>query len=304
MHSPQIFISYRRDDAAGYARAIAEELAGRFDAARVFMDVDDIGAGQGFAEVIRHAVAESGVLLALIGRRWRGEREAAPSRLFDADDFVRLELAAALQQGLRVIPVLLDGVPMPAAAELPEDIRALAGLQALELGNARFADDIARLARALDLHPRPRQAPGRRLAWPRVALAAAAAAVLAGAGFAWWATREPVRPAVNGEWRAVVRYDWPNARHDERFRFGGEAGELHGSASFLGLPRGLLEGRVDGDGLRFVVRTSEMDGAELVHRYRGRLAGDEIRFVMQTEGGTAPHEPVSFVARRYIGGRP
>lgn len=34
MHPPQIFISYRRDDAAGYARAVCGELARHFGAER------------------------------------------------------------------------------------------------------------------------------------------------------------------------------------------------------------------------------------------------------------------------------
>ena len=110
------------------------------------------------------------------------------------------------------------------------------------------------------------------------------------------------RAQVNGEWRADVTYDWDNARFSERFTFAGEAGELHGSASFLGVARGVLEGRVDAAGVSFVTRTSESTGSGgaqcLVHRYRGRLAGDELRFVMQTEGSSSPHVRVEFVARR------
>lgn len=74
MPSPRIFLSYRRDDAAGYARALCDGLAQRFGADSVFIDVDDIGAGQPFGTVIQQAMAESKVLLVLIGKRWRGER--------------------------------------------------------------------------------------------------------------------------------------------------------------------------------------------------------------------------------------
>ena len=111
------------------------------------------------------------------------------------------------------------------------------------------------------------------------------------------------RAQVNGEWQADVTYDWDNARFSERFRFSGDADELHGSASFLGVARGVLEGRVDAAGVVFVTRTSESSGgsdggAAVVHRYRGRLAGEELRFVMQTEGGSSAHVPIEFVARR------
>jgi hypothetical protein len=83
--------------------------------------------------------------------------------------------------------------------------------------------------------------------------------------------------------------------------FAGEGAALHGSASFLGVARGVLEGGVDGAQLRFVTRTNELGGAAdaaLVHRYRAQLVGDELRFVMQTEGGSSSHVPVEFVARR------
>ncbi len=111
-----------------------------------------------------------------------------------------------------------------------------------------------------------------------------------------------VRPAINGIWEAQVRYDWPNADYAERFTFGGAGDSLHGTASFLRVPRGVLEGSVAADGLRFVTRTAEMaGGAELVHRYRAQWVGDELRFTMQTEGGSSAHAPVEFVARRVPG---
>lgn len=302
----QIFISYRRDDTAGYARAICDDLAHHFGAERVFMDVDDIGAGQGFADAIRRAVGESRALLVLIGPRWRGERAGRPPRIDDEDDFVRLEVTAALAGGMRVIPLLIDGAAMPSEAELPTPLRPLAQRNALEIGGTRFRADMDRLVATLRSVLEESAPPTRRtvLAWAAAAVACAGALLAyrqfdapSGVG-----TRAPApRPDVNGEWQAEVTYDWPNARYPERFVFAGEAGELHGSASFLRVPRGILEGRIDAAGLTFVTRTRETADAgdrSVVHRYRGRLDGDAIRFVMQTEGAGADHLPVEFVARR------
>jgi len=56
MGQPKIFISYRRDDAAGYARAVNDALVRRFGADGVFIDVDDIHAGQPCSEVIQRSV--------------------------------------------------------------------------------------------------------------------------------------------------------------------------------------------------------------------------------------------------------
>jgi hypothetical protein len=317
MPHSQIFISYRRDDAAGYARAVNDELGRCFGAERVFIDVDDINAGQPFSEVIQRSVDDSAVLLALIGKRWQGERDGAPPRIFEAGDFVRQEVAAGLAKGLRVIPVLLDGVAMPDPAHLPPELRPLTGRNALALDYSRFAADMAHLVhevRGALGETEPPVAARKRL--PTAWLAGAALAAVALAGL--WQWRSPAigtrpsdqaaaapmaRPQVNGEWRAEVTYDWPNARYSERFVFSGDGDELHGSASFLGVARGALEGRTDGSGVSFVTRTTELTGAgggsaEIVHRYRGRLAGDQIRFVMQTEGGSSAHVPIEFIANR------
>jgi TIR domain len=318
MPPSQVFISYRRDDAAGYARAVNDELTRCFGADRVFIDVDDIDAGQPFSDVIQRSVADSAVLLALIGKRWQGEEGAAP-RIFESGDFVRQEVAAGLAKGLRVIPVLLDGAAMPDPAHLPPELRPLAGRNALALDNSRFAADMAHLVRevgeALGETPHPPKPRGSFAKW----WLAGAVLVLAAAAALWQlrshladepqASVPAARPQVNGEWRAEVDYDWPGAHYNERFVFSGGGAELHGSASFLGVARGVLESRIDGPGLSFVTRTSELNGAadsgaEVVHRYRGRLTGDEIRFVMQTEGGGSAHVPIEFVARRATASAP
>jgi hypothetical protein len=63
--SPQgIFLSYRREDAAPYARLLQFQLSERFPDAQVFMDLDSIEAGLDFADVIAEAVDSCMVLVA------------------------------------------------------------------------------------------------------------------------------------------------------------------------------------------------------------------------------------------------
>ena len=301
----RIFISYRRDDAAGYARAIYDELVRRFTDERVFMDVDDIAAGQPFDEVIRRQVGASQVMLVLIGPRWRGPPDA-PSRLDDPADVVRQEVAAGLEKGLQVIPLLLDGARMPARQELPAPLAALSQRQALEISNSRFADDLQRLVGALrEATGGPAPKPPLATGWPwkRLLIFAAIGGLAAGltVGAAWYLGPGRERPDINGEWQAEVDYDWPNAHYVERFVFGGEGEVLQGSASFVGVPRGIVEGRVIPEGMRFATRTTEVAGgttSQQIHRYTGTLLGDRIRFVMQTEGGGSEHLPVEFNATR------
>ena len=145
MSKGHIFISYRRDDSAGYTRAIYDQLAERFTQERIFMDVDAIEPGLPFDEVISQAVGRCEILLAMIGKRWMEQQPGVGPRINDEKDSVRLEIAAALSRKIRVIPVLLDGAGMPTEELLPEPLRALARRNAIEISNTRFKSDVDRL---------------------------------------------------------------------------------------------------------------------------------------------------------------
>ncbi|HYE16212.1 MAG TPA: toll/interleukin-1 receptor domain-containing protein [Pyrinomonadaceae bacterium] len=171
----RVFISYRRDDSAGHSGRLAERLVKEFGAGSVFYDLETIGYGESFPERIRRAVAESDVLLAVIGRRWLTAADASGARRLDSpDDFVRIEIASALGRGSRVIPVLVQGAAMPRADELPSDLKALAERHAFELSDARWAYDTERLIDALRGKPvaRPDKKRLRVLGAAGVALAA------------------------------------------------------------------------------------------------------------------------------------
>jgi hypothetical protein len=85
-----IFISYRRTDTAGHARALQRDLCMRFPADRIFFDLESIKSGEKFNERIGDAVTESRVLLALIGPGWRDARDDSGNcRLEDPQDVVR-----------------------------------------------------------------------------------------------------------------------------------------------------------------------------------------------------------------------
>ena len=120
-------------------------------ARQVFKDVDSIELGDDFVEVITRAVGSCDVLLALIGDRWLTiTDEDGRRRLDDPDDFVRLEIEAALTRNVRVIPILVDGARMPRVAELPPSLAELVRRQALELSPARFDFDTGRLLKVLN----------------------------------------------------------------------------------------------------------------------------------------------------------
>ena len=146
-----IFISYRRDDSAGYAGRLYDRLAAHFGAGRVFMDVEGIELGTDFVTAIENAVGSCRVLIVVIGDEWLHTPDAAGRRrLDDPNDFIRLETVTALQRDIRVVPVLVGGAAMPRADELPEDLRPLARRQAIEVSHKQWEASTAELVRAME----------------------------------------------------------------------------------------------------------------------------------------------------------
>jgi hypothetical protein len=149
-----VFLSYRREDSAAQAGRLYDHLSARFGADRVFIDVDALLPGDDFARRIRETLEEADVLLAIIGRGWLDVRdELGARRLDDARDFVRIEIVAALERGLRVIPVLVGNARMPKPEELPPVLADLGRRNAVVLSDAQFASDVQRLVLALEQGP-------------------------------------------------------------------------------------------------------------------------------------------------------
>jgi hypothetical protein len=165
----RIFISYRRDEDAMAAGWLVERLAGHFGKDQVFKDVDSIQPGDDFVKVIADAVGRCDVLLALIGRQWLTiTGDDGRRRLDDPQDFMRLEIEAAFKRDVHVIPVLIEGTPMPRADQVPPSLAALVTRQALYFSAAHAEPELDRLIKALDgilaevqAHPLPAETPGR-----------------------------------------------------------------------------------------------------------------------------------------------
>jgi hypothetical protein len=140
-----IFLNYRRDDSAGHAGRLFDRLSAAFPG-RVFMDIDTIDPGDDFADAIGKAVGSCQVLLVMIGKDWLSATDASGHRrLHDPEDFVALEVQAALERNIRVIPVLVQGAPMPRSQDLPPQLAKLARRNAIELSDARWSYDVQRL---------------------------------------------------------------------------------------------------------------------------------------------------------------
>ena len=145
-----IFLSYRRDDSAGHAGRLYDTLVNHFGEDHIFMDVDTIEPGDDFVAVIERAVASCQVLIAVIGRQWLARSGESIRLLENPNDFVRIEIAAALERDILVIPVLVQRALMPSPTELPEDLSTLSRRNAFELSDYRWQFDVEELIRAVE----------------------------------------------------------------------------------------------------------------------------------------------------------
>lgn len=148
----RIFLNYRRDDSRPYARLVHGALRARWSGKdQVFWDVDRIDPGVPFAEAIYRAVGRTDVLISLIGPTWASAADAEGRRRLDnPQDYVRVEIEAALARDVPVIPAMVAGALPVERAELPESLASLAGLNTIELTDGHWEHDIDRLIRRLE----------------------------------------------------------------------------------------------------------------------------------------------------------
>jgi len=149
---PRITISYRRSDSAGITGRIYDRLTTHFGDGSVFMDVDTIPFGVDFRKYVGDALQRTDFLLVVIGSQWLGPRIDGGNRIDDGNDPVRVEIAAGLRNGVTtVIPLLIDGAPMPTVAMLPKELRPLSNRNAAEISSGRdFTAHITRVIRFID----------------------------------------------------------------------------------------------------------------------------------------------------------
>ncbi len=146
----RIFISYRRADSEGYVGRLYDHLIQQFDKNEIFLDVGTIKPGEDFVTVIEQLVGSCDALIVVIGPRWlEVTDEHGNRRLDNREDYVRLEIATALERNILVVPVLIERASMPNVKELPKDLKTLTRKNAIELSHDRFGYDVDRLVQAI-----------------------------------------------------------------------------------------------------------------------------------------------------------
>jgi len=266
-----IFISYRREDSAGYAGRLYDHLSRHFGRELTFMDIDAIAPGQDFTEVLDRNLSACAALIVVIGKSWLTCRDAQDRRrLDDSQDFVRTEIAAALDRRIPVIPALVGGTAMPRQEDLPQALAMLARRQAIELSDTRFQQDCLRLINVLD------------------------DIIKTDSGRPSTNTPGPVltdKPAdISGMWVA----DNPGLSFDGRcypmrFTFKVFGNKVLGTMDYpITGETKIVDGTIDGDSLSFTTKHAyvlgrDQDEHPYIFEFLGRISGEGIAFIRQGE---------------------
>jgi hypothetical protein len=148
--STRIFVSYRREDAEDIAGRIRDRLVQVFHKENVFFDIHIKGGDDFDREIDRH-IDLSQVLVAIIGPKWLEIIKQRENNESKKKDWVRYEIAQALEKDVRVIPVRVLGAELPAEGDLPMELKRLCKKQAIEVISGEHFDSCCdRLIRQLE----------------------------------------------------------------------------------------------------------------------------------------------------------
>lgn len=165
-----VFISYRRDGGAAFAKLLCDTLAKR--GYLVFLDVDSNGPGP-FDENLYRVIEHSTDFLLILSPN-------ALDRCEHEKDWVRLEIERAKECGKNIVPVMLKGFDFP--EKLPESIDFIHLQQGLEPAPPAFFDaSVDKLVKLMRSQPMPR----RKRLFIAAASLVLAAALLFGAYYCW-----------------------------------------------------------------------------------------------------------------------
>ena len=148
----RILVSYRRRDSEAIAGRVRDRLVRHFGEDSVFMDIDSVPLGVDFRDYITSAIKRADILLVVIGPNWLGIQADGNSRLDDETDPVRLEIEAAQESRIQIIPILVHGAAIPPPNALPLSLLKFSFLNAASVDAGRdFHQHMDRLIRSLNV---------------------------------------------------------------------------------------------------------------------------------------------------------
>ena len=113
------------------------------------MDLDDIPHGVDFAEHLGKVLDSASTVLVMIGEGWLNASNEHGRRLDHPQDYVRMEIATALEKNIHVIPVLLKSAQMPSQSQLPKALASLSKRNGIRIYDDQFDASIQKLVESI-----------------------------------------------------------------------------------------------------------------------------------------------------------
>jgi len=149
----RIFISYRSSDGKKDADRLCADLSRLYGADQVFFDKQDLKGGHSWRSAIMSALGTQPVVLLLVTPELLGMVHPEGGRRIDRDDDpIRGEVLTAQANGATIVPLLTEGMVMPAAVDIPPPLRFLKESHALKLRTEDWADDLDKIVADLATH--------------------------------------------------------------------------------------------------------------------------------------------------------
>lgn len=155
-----IFVSHGRQEGLAAARAIVRRLRDTFGASNVYSGSDELTFGEDLGAKLEERLNACRCMLVLIGPWWTASINAAKGEdrwLEHHDNLARHEISSALQRGLKVIPVTIDGTAMPRRKDLPADLQPLVDRNWFGLRLDRLDADMSSLLAVLSWGMPPKE---------------------------------------------------------------------------------------------------------------------------------------------------
>lgn len=149
----RIFISYRSSDGKKDADRLCADLSRLYGADQVFFDKQDLRGGHSWRSAIMAALGTKPVVLLLVTPELLGMVHPEGGRRIDRDDDpIRGEVLTAQANGATIVPLLTEGMVMPATADIPAPLRFLKESHALKLRTEDWTDDLDKIVADLATH--------------------------------------------------------------------------------------------------------------------------------------------------------
>lgn len=149
----RIFISYRSSDGKKDADRLCADLSRLYGADQVFFDKQDLKGGHSWRSAIMGTLGTKPVVLLLFTPELLGMVHPEGGRRIDRDDDpIRSEVLTAQGHGATIVPLLTEGMQMPATADIPAPLRFLKESHALKLRTEDWADDLEKIVADLASH--------------------------------------------------------------------------------------------------------------------------------------------------------